>query len=163
MLAVDCLADSVVRAGVEGALDEIGRALQAEYGFSPEEMAHWNAAVLQQTDNPTLGDTVARHGADPRRKLKRADRLVGPALLARKHGITPRYLARAIAAGFLYADPGDSGAVFVQERIAAVGVLAAVREVCELVDGEEDLVESIGSAIARLQSVVQDHQRFLAQ
>jgi mannitol-1-phosphate 5-dehydrogenase len=149
-LAVDCLADPVVWVEVEGALDEIGRALQAEYGFSPEEMARWNAGVLQQTDNPTLGDTVARQGADPRRKLKRADRLVGPALLARKHGIPPHHLARAIAAAFLYGDPGDPGAVFVQERIAAVGIPAAVREVCELADDEADLVESIGAAFARL-------------
>jgi mannitol-1-phosphate 5-dehydrogenase len=162
-LAVDSLADPVVRVEVAGALDESGRALQAEYGFLAEEMARWNAGVLQQTDNPTLGDTVARHGADPRRKLKRADRLVGPALLARKHGITPRHLVRAIAAGFFYADPGDPGAIFVQERIAAVGIPAAVREVCELVDDESDLVEMIGSAIARLASMVQDHKRFLAQ
>jgi mannitol-1-phosphate 5-dehydrogenase len=146
-LTVDCLADPVVREEVEGALDEAGRALQAEYGFAADAMARWNAGVLQQTDNPTLGDTVARHGADPRRKLKRADRLVGPALLARKHGITPRHLIRAIAAGFLYNDPGDTGAVFVQDRIAELGVSAAVREVCELADDEADLAEMIGSAI----------------
>jgi len=145
-LTVDCLADPVVRTEVEGALDEIGRALQAEYGFAPEEMARWNAGVLRQTDNPTLGDTVARHGADPRRKLKRADRLVGPALLARKHGVTPFHLVRAIAAGFLYADPDDPGAVFVQARVAALGLPAAVREVCELTGDEADLGEMIGAA-----------------
>lgn len=149
-LTVDCLADAVVRAEVEGALLEIGCALQAEYGFTPEEMARWNAGVLLQTDNPTLGDTVARHGADPRRKLKRADRLVGPALLARKHGVAPLYLARAIAAGFLYSDPGDPGAVFVQERVAVLGLQAAVREVCELADDEVDLAELIGSAVCEL-------------
>ena len=82
-LTVDCLADPWVRAEAEAALDEISRALQAEHGFSADEMARWNAGVIAQTDNPTLGDRVARHGADPRRKLKRSDRLVGPALLAR--------------------------------------------------------------------------------
>jgi mannitol-1-phosphate 5-dehydrogenase len=143
---VDCLADPVVRAEAEGALDEIGRALQAEYGFTPDEMARWNAGVLQQTDNPTLGDTVTRHGADPRRKLKRTDRLVGPALLARKHGIAPRHLARAIAAGFLYKDPADAGAQFVQERVARLGLPDAVRELCELADDEADLVEMIARA-----------------
>jgi mannitol-1-phosphate 5-dehydrogenase len=149
-LAVDCLADPVVRAEVEGALDEIASALQAEYGFTHEEMARWNAGVLQQTDNPTLGDTVARHGADPRRKLRRADRLVGPALLARKHGVTPFHLTRAIAAGFLYDDPGDPGAIFVHERVAGLGLPAAVREVCELSEDEADLVELIGEAIRDL-------------
>ena len=149
-LTVDCLADPAVRAEVEGALDEIGRALQAEYGFAQEEMAHWNAGVLQQTDNPTLGDTVARHGADPRRKLKRADRLVGPALLARKHGVAPFHLVRAIAAGFLYNDPDDPGAVFVQEKVAVLGIAAAAREVCELADDEADLAELIGAATVGL-------------
>jgi mannitol-1-phosphate 5-dehydrogenase len=139
-----------VRAEVEGALDEIGRALQAEYGFAQEEMAHWNAGVLRQTDNPTLGDTVARHGADPRRKLKRADRLVGPALLARKHGVAPFHLVRAIAAGFLYNDPDDPGAVFVQEKVAVLGIAAAAREVCELADDEADLAELIGAATVGL-------------
>jgi mannitol-1-phosphate 5-dehydrogenase len=146
VLTVDCLADQVVRAEAENALDEIGRALQAEYGFTPAEMSRWNAGVLQQTDNPTLGDTVARHGADSRRKLKRTDRLVGPALLARKHGIAPRHLARAIAAGFLYRDPADPGALFVQERVALLGLAAAVRELCELADDEADLIEMIALA-----------------
>ena len=102
VLSVACLADPVVRADAEGALDEISRALQAEYGFTADEMARWVATVLRQTDNPTLGDRVARQAADPRRKLRRTDRLVGPALLARKHGIAPAHLARAIAAALLY-------------------------------------------------------------
>ncbi len=145
-LTVECLADPEVRAVVESALDEVGRALQAEYGFARAEMARWNAGVLQQTDNPTLGDTVARHGADPRRKLRRADRLVGPALLAWKHGIAPRSLARAIAAGFLYNDPADLGATYVQEQVAQLGISAAVRQVCELTDSEADLAEMITMA-----------------
>jgi mannitol-1-phosphate 5-dehydrogenase len=150
ILTVDCLTDPLVRVEVEGALDEISGALQAEYGFAPSEMASWNAGVLEQTDNPTLGDTVARHGADPRRKLKRTDRLVGPALLARKHGIAPLHLARAVAAGFLYNDPDDPGAVFAQERVALLGLSAAVQELCELADDEADLVEMITSAYGEL-------------
>lgn len=145
-LTVECLADPEVRVVVESALDEVGRALQAEYGFTPAEMARWNAGVLQQTDNPTLGDTVARHGADPRRKLRREDRLVGPALLARKHGIPPRWLARAIAAGFLYNASADPGAGYVQEQVTRLGLFAAVREVCGLTDAEADLAEMITSA-----------------
>ena len=138
-LTVDCLADPWVRNEAEAALDEISRALQAEYGFAPDEMARWNAGVIAQTDNPTLGDRVARHGADPRRKLKRSDRLVGPALLARTHGIPPVHLVRAIAAAFRFRNPDDPGAVYVRERMAAVGLPAAVAEVCELTPAEDDL------------------------
>jgi mannitol-1-phosphate 5-dehydrogenase len=138
-LTVDCLADPCVRGEVEAALDEISRALQAEYGFSADEMARWNAGVIAQTDNPTLNDRVVRHGADPRRKLKRSDRLVGPALLARAHGIPPVHLARAIAAAFRFGSPDDPGAVYVRERVAAVGLAVAVAEVCELRPEEDDL------------------------
>jgi mannitol-1-phosphate 5-dehydrogenase len=147
---VDCLADPQVRAEAEGALAEVSRALQLEYGFAAGDMARWNERVLRQTDNPTLADTVARHGADPRRKLKRADRLVGPALLARKHGLYPLHLVRTIAAALLFHNPADPGAVYVQERIAAAGLTAAVRELCELTAAEEDLVAAIVGATGRL-------------
>ena len=136
---VDCLADPWMRGEAEAALGEISRALQAEYGFAPDEMARWNAGVIAQTDNPTLGDRVARHGADPRRKLKRSDRLVGPALLARTHGIPPVHLVRAIAAAFRFRNPDDPGAVYVRERVAAIGLPAVVAEVCELSPAEDDL------------------------
>ena len=149
-LAVECLHDPPVRAEAEGALAEVSRALQLEYGFGVEEMARWNENVLRQTDNPTLGDTVARHGADPRRKLRRSDRLVGPALLIRRHGSSPVYLSRAIAAAFVFDNPGDPGAAYVQEQVAALGVAAAVYELCELNETEGDLVELIVEAYRQL-------------
>ena len=145
-LTVDCLADPWARAEAEGALDEVSRALEAEHGFSADEMARWNAGVIAQTDNPTLGDRVIRHGADPRRKLKRSDRLVGPALLARAHGIPPVHLARAIAAAFRFSNPDDPGACYVQDRVTAVGLPAAVAEVCELNPEEDDLRAMICAA-----------------
>lgn len=149
-LSVECMADPEVRADAEGALDEVSRALQAEYGFAAEEMACWIDNVVTQTNNPVLGDTVKRLGADPRRKLKREDRLVGPALLARKHDIEPKRLVRAIAAGLRFDDLDDPGAVQVQQRIAALGLPAAVRELCGLTEAEQDLVETIVRAYHRL-------------
>ena len=145
-LTVDCLADPAIRVEVEGVLDEASRALQAAYGFPADEMARWNAGVLQQTDNPTLGDRVARHGADPRRKLKRGDRLVGPALLARAYGVRPTHLTRAIAAAFHFRNATDAGAAYVQARVAAIGLPAAVRELCELTPDEEQIVEMVVEA-----------------
>jgi mannitol-1-phosphate 5-dehydrogenase len=149
-LTVDCLADPWVRTETEAALEESSRALQAEYGFAAAEMARWNAGVIAQTDNPTLGDRVARHGADPRRKLKRSDRLVGPALLANSHGIPPLHLARAIAAAFHFQNPDDPGALYVQARVAAVGLPAAVVEVCELNPAEDELRAMICAAYAAI-------------
>jgi mannitol-1-phosphate 5-dehydrogenase len=147
---VDCMADPVVRAEAEGALREASAALQAEYSFDDDGMARWIEGVMTQTDNPALRDTVRRYGADPRRKLKREDRLVGSALLARKHDIEPQHLARAIAAGLRFDNPDDPGAVHVQQGIATLGLPAAVREVCGLTEAEQDLIKAVMRAYHRL-------------
>jgi mannitol-1-phosphate 5-dehydrogenase len=149
-MTVGALRDPDVRADAAGALDEVGHALMAEYGFTLAEMEAWNARVLRQTDNPTLGDTVARQGADPRRKLRRSDRLIGPALLARRHHTSIPCLTRAIAAAFYYRDEGDPGALYVQEQIRSAGLRGAIRTVCELNPEEEDLIEEIAAAAEKL-------------
>jgi mannitol-1-phosphate 5-dehydrogenase len=151
-LATECLADPEVRAEAQGTLDEAGLALQAEYDFSADEMVRWNDNVVTQTNNPLLGDTVKRLGADPRRKLRREDRLTGPTLLARKHGVELKHLVRAIAAGLRYNNPDDPGAVHVQQRIAILGLSAAAREVCELTEAEPDLIEAVTRAYHHLSS-----------
>jgi mannitol-1-phosphate 5-dehydrogenase len=109
-------------------------------------MDGWIAAMLCRVNNPALGDRVTRLGGDPRRKLRRADRLVGPALLARRHGICPVHLARTAAAGLLFQNPDDPGSVYVRERVAELGVPAAVRDLCELTSAEEDLAAMIAEA-----------------
>ena len=139
----ECLADAGVRAAAEGALDEAARAVQAEYGFSAQDMARWVADLIRRTDIPALGDTVRRFGADPLRKLRRGDRLIGPALLAHQHGIATPYLARAVAAALAFDVPGDVSATQVRERVTALGIEGAVRELCGLGDGEAGLIEEI--------------------
>ncbi|MGC9523820.1 MAG: hypothetical protein ACP5HG_18360, partial [Anaerolineae bacterium] len=147
---MDCFANPVVLANAKGALDESRRALQAAHGWGDDEMSTWVAGVLAHTNNPTLGDTVARFGADPRRKLRRSDRLVGPLLLARQHGIATPHLTRALAAALLYADPNDEGATAVQAEIEAYGLPDAVRRLCGLTDDEADIVAAVEGAYTRL-------------
>jgi len=138
---VDGLADPWVRSGAEGALRESAAAVQAEYGFAQTDMVSWIDGVVAQTDNPALGDTVARFGADPRRKLRCTDRLFGPLLLAHKHGLDTSHLARIIAAALLYRDPDDAGATYVQQQVNALGPAETVRALCNQADRE--LVKSI--------------------
>jgi len=145
-LAAECLADPAVQAEARGALEEAARAVQAEYGFEEAEMARWVESTVRYTDIPDLGDTVRRHGADPHRKLRREDRLVGPLLLARKHGQEGPHLVRVVAAALRFDVPGDPTAAYVRERVAALGVEAAVRELCGLGDTEADLIAEIVQA-----------------
>jgi mannitol-1-phosphate 5-dehydrogenase len=158
---VDCMADPAVRVEAEGALRESRIMLQSEYGFAGDDMGRWIEGVLAQTNNPTLRDTVDRYGADPRRKLRRSDRLVGPVLLARKHGIATPHLIRALAAALLYRNPKDAGATYVQEQIASLGLPDAIRMLCELTPDEEDLVAAIAEAYNRLRA--KDHWADLAR
>jgi mannitol-1-phosphate 5-dehydrogenase len=145
-LIAECMADLAVRVEAQGALDEASRALQAKHGFSAAEMARWTEGVVRYTDNPVLGDTVRRYGADPRRKLQREDRLVGPALLAYAHGIDPHHLIRAIAAALRFDEEGDPGAACVRQRVEALGVEEAVPELCGLTQAEQDMARAIVQA-----------------
>jgi mannitol-1-phosphate 5-dehydrogenase len=138
-LIAQCMADPDVRDHAAQALDEAARAVQAEYGFESEDMSRWVEDVIRHTDNPVLGDTVQRYGADPARKLRRQDRLVGPTLLARVHGLDHRHLTRAIAAA-LHFDLGDAQ---VREQIERLGLPAAVSALCGLTEAEQDLAEQI--------------------
>jgi mannitol-1-phosphate 5-dehydrogenase len=150
---VDCLADAQVRKEALGALDESSRALQAECHFSADEMARWNEGVVYQTNNPTLGDRVSRQAADPMRKLRREDRLIGPILLARKHAIPTPHLVRATAVAFLYRNACDPSAVAIQERIVQCGIEVAVREICQLGPEEEDVVTAVVAAYAEIKNM----------
>jgi mannitol-1-phosphate 5-dehydrogenase len=150
---VDCMADLAVLTDAEAALDESSRALMCEYGYTDAEMICWKAKVISQTDNPALGDTVARYGNDPTRKLRRSDRLVGPLLLARKHHIQTPHLERALAAALLYQNPQDEGAKHLQEHVTALGLNGAIGGLCEFLKSEEDIVQRIVEAYAQLKTV----------
>ncbi len=153
---VDCLVDARVRREALGALNESSQALQAEWHFPADEMARWNEGVVHQTNNPTLGDRVSRQGADPQRKLRRDDRLIGPILLARKYAIPTPHLIRATAAAFLYHNACDAGAIAIQERIAQCGIEVAVREICQLSPAEEDIATAVTAAYVEIKNTQPD-------
>ena len=87
---------------VAGALNEVSRALQAEWGMTATEMSAYNADLLERFTNQALGDTCIRLCRDPRRKLAEDDRLVGAARLCLKHSVTPVNIAAGIAAAVHY-------------------------------------------------------------
>ena len=161
---VDCLTDPQVSAEAEAALAESSAALQAEYGFTTAEMSRWNAGVLAQTNNPALRDTVARFGADPRRKLARTDRLIGPILLCRQHGLPFDHLARTAAAALhqFVQEANERGQTRMKNETVLFGnsnprpprlsasefPLASIKEVCGLNSDAGDDVADIVAAIA---------------
>ena len=111
-----CADDPAVAALCRAALAESAAALVAEYGFAPAELDVFNADLLRRFTNKALGDPVTRVAADPLRKLRPTDRLVGAANLCLKYGIIPNALARVIAAALRYDYPADASAQELQRR-----------------------------------------------
>ena len=119
--------DNEIRAIVRSALDAVSDALSAEYGVSREELEAYADSLLMRFSNRRLGDTVGRVGADPCRKLRADDRLVGAALYVLDHGGDPAPIVRGIAAAFSFAPPDDPSASLLQSELKEHGALEVIR------------------------------------
>ncbi|SDC68374.1 mannitol-1-phosphate 5-dehydrogenase [Melghirimyces thermohalophilus] len=124
--------DSRVAEIVSGALEETGALLVAKHDFDKGEHQAYIQRMLDRFRNPHLTDPVARVGRSPLRKLKRTDRLVGPALQLIEEGITPEHLATGIAAAFFFDEPEDPEAVELQQILDRDGVAGALQIVADL-------------------------------
>lgn len=126
------VAEPSVRALVAGGLAETGRALIAKHGFDPAEHACHVDDLLRRFANRSLGDTVARVGRDPIRKLGRHDRLVGAGLLCLDNGVVPQRIIEGIRAALAYDAADDPEAARLQGLLRRKGLGAVLQEVCGL-------------------------------
>lgn len=103
-----------VRAGAAAAMEEACAALASEYpaDFTSASLADDVADLLTRFANPALGDTIFRVGRDLPRKLARDDRIVGAMLLAARHRLACRAIARVYRAAVDFRATDDSGARF---------------------------------------------------
>lgn len=133
----ECMLDIDVRNLTKQLMTETGEALIKCYNMDAEE--HWEHVedLLQRFANRKLGDTVARVGADPLRKLGRDDRLVGAGLFCLENGIRPEYVAQAIAMGYKFDNKDDASAVEVQKAVETVGIEGALEKVSGISASEE--------------------------
>lgn len=139
---IECTQDKELREIAVNTLEEVSLGLQREFGYSKEEMCIWNKRVMQDMSNPFINVELKRMGADPIRKLKKDDRLVGPALLCRKNGILPYYLSKAIAGGFTFLNLNDQSCVSIKEYLAENDIKTAIKHFCQL-DKEVELIQLI--------------------
>ena len=139
-----CAADPSVIRTLKIALIELVPALAAEYSLAAADLAAFAADLMGRFANRALGDTVARVAADPLRKLRPEDRLVGAAHLCLKHGITPSALAAVIGAALRYDAPDDPGAQQLQRLRRVSGDGGVLESVCGIGPGSE-LERLVGS------------------
>ena len=108
------ISNKIVEKVVRTAMWESGQALIKEYPgeFDEQIQREYIQDLIQRFKNPYLNDTVYRVGRDVPRKLGPNERLIGAAIMDIKHGITPRYTALAIAAGFFFGAMDEKGELF---------------------------------------------------
>lgn len=139
-----CVADSQIAEICRGALEEVAPTVAAEYSLVTVDLVAFAADLMRRFANRALGDTVARVAADPLRKLRSEDRLIGAARLCLKHGVLPTALAAVIAATLRYDAPDDPGAQKLQRLRRESGDGGVLESVCGIGPGSE-LERLVGS------------------
>ena len=93
------VSDLGVRYLARGAMLETGAAIAAIHGVPLKAMLLYIDDLLARFGNRSLGDSCARAGRDPWRKMQPSDRLIGGYATCLRVGIEPVYLALAVALG----------------------------------------------------------------
>ncbi|MFE4354108.1 mannitol-1-phosphate 5-dehydrogenase [Peribacillus butanolivorans] len=122
---------------VKKTLDETGAYLIKEYQLNPDEHQQYINKIINRFKNSYLNDSVNRVGRSPLRKLGPNDRLVRPAVEAKKAGLSYTHLAKAIAAALLFNYNEDEEALRLQAMVKENGVPSVLKEVSGLDENSE--------------------------
>ncbi|MGF9860162.1 mannitol-1-phosphate 5-dehydrogenase [Priestia endophytica] len=128
----ETLQDSTIHEEVKATLRETGAYLVKAYGLDKEDHSAYIEKIIGRFENPYLNDSVTRVGRSPIRKLGPQDRLVRPAVEAKKAGLSYTHLAKAIAAALLFAPKEDEEAMKLQNLLKEQGIVAVLEQISEL-------------------------------
>lgn len=132
------IADPEIYETAKAAMNCSAQALIKKFGEEIRENVESNVVdLLFRFQNKALKDTVARVGADPVRKLRRNDRIVGAALFAMEQGVDPSPIIRGIVAGLKFNMPGDATAPEVQAALKEQGIDYVIEKYMGLNKDEE--------------------------
>lgn len=149
----ESIADEKIYAIVKAAMQESGLGLIAKYGFDKEAHFKYIDKIIGRFKNPYLKDDVTRVGREPLRKLSATDRLVKPTLTAREAGVATPNLLLGIGAALHYNNPEDAQSVTMQEKIAALGLKAAMAEIASL-DKNAPILDEIAAAFEQVEKAI---------
>ena len=91
------IAELALKAGRESSA-----ALVVAYGFDEEEQHGWCNRALSKYQDRTIRDPIERNARDPKRKLGRFERLLGPIHLCMEHNLPHDSLMIGVAAALQY-------------------------------------------------------------
>lgn len=125
----EAIADEEIYETVHAAMTESGDGLIRKHGFDKQAHYQYIDKIIGRFKNPYLKDDVTRVGREPLRKLSPTDRLTKPMMTAYGYGLPVDHLITGMGAAFRYNNPEDKQSVELQQKIAELGIEAAVREV----------------------------------
>lgn len=124
--------DEAIREPAKAAMHRLADAIAAAYGAQADGLHALADDLLRRFSNKKLGDTVARVGQDPLRKLAPGDRLVGAITRCQSQGLPYEELLLGVALALRFDAPGDLSAALLRERVEHEGVAEFVRAYCGL-------------------------------
>lgn len=117
------IADPEIREAARASMLASAHALIARFGEGVRENVESNVDdLLRRFQNRALKDMVARVGADPVRKLRRNDRVVGAALFCLEQGVDPSPIITGIVAALKFDRADDPTAPEIQKALREQGV-----------------------------------------
>ena len=125
----------------------------AKHGFDKEAHFKYIEKIISRFKNPYLKDDVTRVGREPLRKLSATDRLINPTLTAQKAGVETPNLLLGIGAALHYSNAEDAQSVQMQQRIAEVGLKAAVAEFASL-EADAPILDAIVEAYNKVEALM---------
>jgi len=135
------VADAGIGSQVRGAMNAAADALARKYNEDRAGLEFYVDDLLKRFGNKGLGDTVARVGGDPMRKLAPGDRLAGAIDLCKGQGIGHTPILSGVAAALRFDIPGDTSSGLLQERLGENGIMDFLMNYCKL--SEDDSIQCV--------------------
>ena len=135
--------DESINKRVHAAMTASAKALELKYNEDFAKLGAYVDDLLSRMGNKGLGDTVARVGGDPLRKLAPGDRLIGAIDLCREQGTDYSPVLSGIAAALRFNVPGDPSAHLLREQLSDTGTVAFLRGYCGLPESDADRIVKI--------------------
>jgi len=130
------IGETSINEKVRNAMAATAEALARKYNEDRSRLSSYVDDLLTRFGNKGLGDTVARVGRDPLRKLSPGDRLMGAIDLCREQCTGYSSILSGIAAALRFDMPDDPSSGLLREQLDTHGAAGFLRESCGLSEAD---------------------------
>jgi len=124
--------DTGIAKKVRAAMTASALALSKAYGMPYASLKEHIDDLLYRFCNKALGDTIARVGRDPMRKLKPSDRFSGAAARCNSENIDPKPILAGMAAALYFMREDDESSLEMQKVLEKDGIKGFLTGYCGL-------------------------------